>query len=101
MEKIEINTPEVKVLREYISKYVGKEIKNLLPVYKPKWKDIMRDLGEDHWFSGFLRNIENGLQKIYGYKTIGDLSPLNIGIRPKTGEFVYFDPVAGDIIERK
>lgn len=101
MERIETGTQEIKVLREYISRYIEKDTTDLLPVYKPRWKEIIRDLGEDHWFVNFLRDIEDGLQKIYEYKTIGDLSPLNVGQRKKTGEFVYFDPVAGDILKRK
>lgn len=101
MERIETGTQDVKILREYISKYIEKVTTGILPILKPKWKEIMKDLGEDHWFVNFLRNIEDGLEKIYGYKTVGDLSPLNVGQRGKTGEFVYFDPVAGDILERK
>lgn len=98
MEKIDTGTPRIKLLREYIEKYVSKITTNLLPIYKPKWKEIKRDFPENHWFPEFLEKAEDGLEKIYGYKTLGDLSPLNVGQRGRTEELVYFDPVGGDII---
>ena len=101
MERIETDTPRVKVLRGYISKYIERVTTGLLPIPQPKWKAILHDLGSDHWFTRFLRDIETGLEKIFGRKTVGDLSPGNVGERTKTGELVYFDPVAGDLLNIK
>ena len=61
-------------------------------------KLMKKELGEGHEFYKFIEKVENGLEKIYGYKTIGDLSKSNIGIRSKTGEIVFFDPVGGKIL---
>lgn len=97
MERIETkNIPEIK---EMISKYIKRDSSKLLPVYTPDYPKIYHDLGKDHWFPKFLEEIEDGLEKIFGYRTIGDLTPRNIGVRKKTGEYVFFDPVGGDILK--
>ena len=59
---------------------------------------MKEELGKGHEFYKFIKNVESELEKIYGYKTIGDLSKSNIGIRPKTGEIIFFDPVGGKIL---
>ena len=93
MEKlITEDTPELVKYRNWIRKYIYKP-KPLVLFREVKWDDLYRDLGKNHKFIIFLNQIIDGMNKIYGVKTIGDLHASNIAERQKTKEIVYFDPV--------
>ena len=99
MEKLDVNSsPRLDKYKELIDKYMIRRIGNSMPFREVNWELINKELGKSHEFYKFIENIESGLEKIYGFKTVGDLSRNNIGIRPKTGEVVFFDPVGGEII---
>ena len=101
MEKLEVEGKKLDKYKEWIEKYttrVSPKSSPYIPYREADWKLMKEELGEDHEFCKFIKNIEEGLEKIYGYKTIGDLSKSNIGMRSKTGEIVFFDPVGGKIL---
>ena len=102
MEKVDVDgSPKLDKYKEWIEKYTikisPKSYPNI-PYKEANWKLMKEELGEGHEFYKFIKNVESELEKIYGYKTIGDLSKSNIGIRPKTGEIIFFDPVGGKIL---
>ena len=62
-----------------------------------RWDRMEAELGKNHEFYKFVQTVEEELEKIFGHKTIGDLSSHNIGQRKGTGDIVFFDPVTDGI----
>lgn len=95
MEKLKTDTPKVNEYRGYIKEYITKtNLPNGFKDRKPDWSKIYSELGKNHPFTKFLIDVEDGLQKILGVKSIGDLLGDNIGER-ENGDIVYFDPIGG------
>jgi len=95
MEKLKTETPKCEEYGEYIKKYVVKiNLPNGFKDRKPDWDKIYNELGKNHPFAKFLEDIEEGLQKILGKKSLGDIHKENIGERDN-GDIVYFDPIGG------
>jgi hypothetical protein len=95
MEKLKTDTPKIKKCYEYIKKYISRN--DASDGYRdryPNWKLMEEELGKSHWFYKFIQDIEAGLYKIFGIKTIGDIRHENIGER-NDGTLVFFDPVGG------
>lgn len=100
MERLLLDTPKVEKWKRYIDEYIEKVPKTnpRLPTEKKaRWDKIMSELGEKHEFTIFVRSVESGLEKIFGVKTVGDLTKSNIGERKGTGEIVFFDPITDGI----
>lgn len=95
MEKLNTATPKISECGEYIKKYIIK--KDTSKGYRnryPNWELMEKELGRSHWFYKFIQDIEIGLNKIFGMKTIGDIRHENIGER-NDGTLVFFDPIGG------
>ena len=94
VEKLETSSPKLDKWGNYIREYreqdgLHREI-NL--------NKVLRDLGENHEFYIWAKNVYEGLYKILGVRTFGDISPKNIGERKSTGEIVFFDPIGGSLL---
>lgn len=97
MEKLIVDSPKIRECKELIEEYTDKIQSGTFPYREVNWNKVNKELGNNHWFSKLLKDIEDGLDKIYGMKTVGDLSHNNIGQR-KSGELVFFDPVGGKLL---
>ena len=102
MEKVDVDgSPKLDKYKKWIEKYIIRISPKSYPYFpyrEANWELMKEELGKSHEFYKFVKKVENELEKIYGHKTIEDLSKSNIGIRPKTGEIVFFDPVGGKIL---
>jgi hypothetical protein len=92
MEKLITDSPKLDRYKKFIKSYIHK-LNPLGTKREILWDDLYKDLGENHEFILFLNRVIEGMYKIFGRKTIGDLTRNNIAERQKTGEIVYFDPV--------
>ena len=95
MEKLDVESPKIKECKEYISKYIiKKDLSNGFRDKKPNWDLMNKELDKNNWFYKFLKEVEEGIYKIFKIKSIGDFHSGNIGER-KNGDLVYFDPIGG------
>jgi hypothetical protein len=95
MEKLDVESPKIKECKEYISKYIIKEnLPNGFRDRKPNWDLMEKEIGKNNWFYKFIKEVEEGIYKIFKIKSIGDFHSGNIGER-KNGDLVYFDPIGG------
>lgn len=100
MEKLDLKSPKVEKYKEWIRAYIEKVPRSnprLPNVRKPLWDKMVSELGENHEFTQFVRRVESEIEKIFGHKSIGDLSTSNIGERKGSGEIVFFDPITDGI----
>jgi len=100
MEKLILDSPKVDQYKKWIKTYIEKVPRSnprLPNIRKPLWEKMISELGEDHEFTKFVREIEFEVGKIFGQKNIGDLTISNIGERKGTGEIVFFDPITDGI----
>lgn len=94
VEKLETSSPKLDEWEKYIRKYRRTD-----GYHKDIDLDsVSKDLGKNHKFYIWAKNIYDGLYKILGIKTFGDISPKNIGERKSTGEIVFFDPIGGSLL---
>ena len=95
MERLRIGTSRIKECQKYIYRYIIKETRTYGVIdRKPNWKLMEKELSKDNWFYVFVKEVEDGLEKIFGFKTLGDFHIDNIGER-NNGDLVYFDPIGG------
>ena len=100
MEKVLLKTPKVEKYKEWIKEYIEKVPRTnprLPNTRRPLWDKMETELGRNHEFYKFVQTVEEEIKKIFGHKTIGDLSTSNIGERKGTGEIVFFDPITDGI----
>ena len=100
MEKLDLKSPKVEKYKEWIRTYIEKVPRTnprLPNVRRPLWDKMISELGENHEFTKFVRTVESEIEKVFGHKTIGDLSTANIGERKGSGEIVFFDPITDGI----
>ena len=100
MEKLILDTPKVQKYKDWIREYIEKTPRSnprLPNLRKPRWEKMNAELGEDHEFTKFVHTVEIEIEKIFGHRTIGDLTTSNIGERKGTGEIVFFDPITDGI----
>jgi len=89
MEKLKTDSPKLTKYRELLKKY---RISNKDLTKEVNWEKLNNELGEEHEFTKFLKECEDGIYKIFGIKNIGDLTTSNIAQR-SNGDIVYMDPI--------
>ena len=100
MEKLILDSPKVQQYKGWIKEYIEKVPRSnprLPNVRRPLWDKMESELGKDHEFTRFVRRVESEIEKIFGHRSIGDLSTSNIGERKGSGEIVFFDPITDGI----
>ena len=93
LERLDTKHLKVAECSPLIQKYVKiNDIGNSLNLKSVNWHLMIEELGNEHWFYTFLKDIENGFFEIFGTYALGDLTPNNIGVR-NDGSIVFYDPI--------